>query len=400
MTVVACIFGSRSVEHEVSVITAQQAMAALSAGHEVLPVYIAKDGRWFTGAPLRDLQRFPQVDALLSECRVVTPLIDPRDPGLVLQAVGPARGPIFGRRGPERWRADVAMPLCHGGFGEDGTLQGLLEMCGVAFTGSGVAASALAMDKRLTKLCLRAAGLPVLDDVVVNRDRWRSAPQQVLTEVEELSPYPLVVKPLSLGSSIGVSRAEDRERLTTAVGVALTYDQHCLVEAAQESAAEINCAVLGEEGDVRASLLEEVPRQGLLSYDDKYRSAAAPAKGTGAGAGAGLKGARREVPARLDAALTATLREDACRAFVAVGAAGVARIDMLVDAPRGTHLVNEINPLPGSLSFYLFEPDGLPFPALLDRLLEIAARRRERRAATTAVFDRWMLSGPAAKSGR
>lgn len=398
MTVVACIFGSRSVEHEVSVITAQQAMAALSAGHEVLPVYIAKDGRWFTGAPLRDLQRFAQVDALLPECTVVTPLIDPRTPGLVLQAVEPARGSVFARRGAERWRADVAMPLCHGGFGEDGTLQGLLEMCGVAFTGSGVAASALAMDKRLTKICLRAAGLPVLDDVVASRERWRTAPQQVLAEVEELSPYPLVVKPLSLGSSIGVSRAENREQLTTAVGVALTYDERCLVEAAQDSAVEINCAVLGEDGDVRASLLEEVPRQGLLSYDDKYRSAAPPAKG--GGAGAGLKGARREVPARLDAILTATLRQDACRAFGAVGAAGVARIDMLVDAPKGTHVVNEINPLPGSLSFYLFEPDGLPFPALLDRLLEIAARGRERRRATTAVFDRWMLSGPAAKSGR
>ena len=391
MSTVACIFGSRSVEHEVSVITAQQAMAALRGQHRALPVYIAKDGRWLVGEALSDLGRFTDIDRLVAECMTVTPLVDPTRQGLTLLPVDPPRRARFGRApGTETVVADVAMPLVHGGNGEDGTLQGLLELAGVAYTGSGVAASAVAMDKRLAKLVLRAAGLPVLDDVEVTRSAWRADPAATLAHVESLAPYPLFVKPVTLGSSIGVARVTSSTELRTAIETALVYDRRCLVEAAQDGIVEVNCAVLGDGAVARPSLLEQPTKRGLLSYDDKYRSKS--------GTSAGMKSAQRLVPAPLDDALTRSLRECAVDAFAAVGCAGVARVDFMVDTATGTFLVNEINPLPGSLSFYLFEPDGLGFTALLDEMLAIARRRHEGAAESTVVFESWMLARGGTKS--
>ena len=394
MSTVGVVFGSRSVEHEVSVITAHQAMAALSPAHRAVPVYIAKDGRWYTGDALGRLAGFNDVGALLRDCTLVTPLIDPSRRELLLLPEQAARRGLFGRGSHDAVAVDVVMPLVHGTFGEDGTLQGLLEMAGVAYTGSGVAASAVAMDKRLAKTVLRAAGLPVLDDVPVSRDRWRSATDECVRAAEALSAYPLYVKPVSLGSSIGVSRVGDRTALHEAVDAALTYDPLCIVEAAQEGIVEVNCAVLGDESGVRASLLEQPTKRGLLSYDDKYRAGGAK----DAPSTAGMQGAQRIVPAPLDAALTTRLRDVAVAAFTAVGACGVARVDLMVDARAGTFVVNEVNPVPGSLAYYLFEPDGLSFTALLDELIEIATRRQARRLASTLVFDTWMLGWGGAKT--
>ncbi len=391
MSTVAVIFGSRSVEHEVSVITAHQAMAALSPAHRALPVYIAKDGRWFTGTALSQLSRFAEVDTLLAECTQVTPVVDPVRPTLTLMPCdGPRRG-MFGRGGAgEAVDVDVAMPLVHGGYGEDGTLQGLLEMAGVPYTGSDVRASAVAMDKHLAKTVLRGAGLPVLDDVVIERESWDAAGAGVVGAAESVGPYPLYVKPATLGSSIGVSRVTNSETLREAIEVALTYDERCIVEPAQEGIVEVNCAVLGDHTRARASLLEQPTKQGLLSYDDKYRAGGGK---RGAAKSAGMKGAQRIVPAPLPDHLAARIREAALLAFAAVGAAGVARVDFLVHTDDDAFAVNELNPIPGSLSAYLFEPDGLTFTALLDELIDIARRRHARRQRSTAVFDRWMLGG-------
>ena len=394
MSTVAAIFGSRSVEHEVSVITAHQVLAALSPRHHAVPVYIAKNGRWYTGDPLTQLDRFADVDSLLAGCTVVTPVIDPSRPGLALLPVGASRRGLLRRAGADAVDVDVAMPLVHGSFGEDGSLQGLLDMAGIPYTGSGVAASAVAMDKSLAKTVLRAADLPVLGDVVIDRDRWRDDVDEAVHAAEALASYPLYVKPVSLGSSIGVSRAAHRSELRDAVDVALTYDQRCLVEAAQEQIVEINCAVLGDGIDARTSLLEQPTKRGLLSYDDKYRAPAAKSSSTSAG----MKGAQRIIPAPLDEELASRVRAAALSAFAAVGASGVARIDFLVDTEAQSFVVNEVNPIPGSLSFYLFEPAGLSFTALLDELIEIARRGHARRGESTVVFDHWMLGGGGAKT--
>ncbi len=395
MSTVGVIFGSRSVEHEVSVITAHQAMAALSSAHHAVPVYIAKDGRWFTGEPLKQLSRFVDAASLLAECTAVTPVIDPARGRLALLPVGPARRGLFGRGLSEAPEIEVAMPLVHGGFGEDGTLQGLLEMAGVPYTGSDVGASAITMDKHLAKTVLRAAGLPVLADVVVEREAWQRSADDAIGAAESLACYPLYVKPVSLGSSIGVSRAADVAELRDALEVALTYDSRCIVEQAQEGIVEINCAVLGDRAAARASLLEQPTKRGLLSYDDKYRGGGAK---SGAPKSAGMKGAQRIIPAPLDESLGARIRHAALEAFSAVGAAGVVRVDFMVDAEQATFVVNELNPIPGSLSSYLFEPDGLSFTALLDELIDIAHRRHARQRESTAVFDHWMLGGGGAKT--
>jgi D-alanine-D-alanine ligase len=191
-----------------------------------------------------------------------------------------------------------------------------------------------------------------------------------------------------------VSRAGDAAVLREAVEVALTYDHRCLVEAEQEGIVEINCAVLGDGADARASLLEQPTKRGLLSYDDKYRATGAK------DSSAGMKGAQRIIPAPLTDALAARISAAAVAAFAAVGASGVARVDFLVDAAAEHFVVNELNPIPGSLSFYLFEPAGVSFTALLDELIEIAQRRHAQRAASTMVFDRWMLGGGGAKTSR
>jgi D-alanine-D-alanine ligase len=390
VSAVGVFFGSRSVEHEVSVITAHQVMAALSSAHRVVPVYIAKDGRWYTGEALTELRRFADVDALIDDCVMVSPVIDPTRESLVLAPVGAARRGLFGRGGEPGAVIDVAMPLLHGRFGEDGTIQGLFEMASIAYTGSGVGASALTMDKRLAKAVLRAAGLPVLDDVLVDRERWRADPEAAQRRAESHAPYPLFVKPVMLGSSIGVSRAADPGELREALEVALTYDERCLVEAAQEGIVEINCAVLGEGSDARTSLLEQPTTSGLLSYDDKYRSEG--------GKSAGMKSARRLIPAPIEEPLAERIRVAALAAFAAVGASGVARIDLMVDPRAQSFVVNEVNPIPGSLSFYLFEPAGLSFTSLLDELLAIARRRHARASQSTDVFGRWMLDAGGAKT--
>lgn len=391
MSRIAAIFGGRSVEHEVSVITAHQAMAALSPSHHVVPVYIAKDGRWFTGDALRSLRAFSDVGRLLDDCVAVTPAMEPARGSLTLLpvAAGPRRG-LFGRAGAEPVDADLAMPLLHGPLGEDGTIQGLLELAGVAYTGSGVAASAMAMDKRLSKMAFRAAALPVLDDVLITRDRWTENPGQCLDAVAGLRGGAFFVKPATLGSSIGVSRAADAGGLRDAIELALTYDDRCLIEEAQHDIVEINCAVLGDGGDNRPSTLEQPTTRGLLSYDDKYRSKAGTSKG--------MTGAQRLIPAPLDAALTERLRTAARAAFAAVGAAGVARVDFLVNPASAAFVVNEINALPGSLSSYLFEPIGISFTALLDEVIAIGLLRHANAAGRTRTFDRWMLGAPGPKS--
>jgi D-alanine-D-alanine ligase len=245
-----------------------------------------------------------------------------------------------------------------------------------------VEAAAIGMDKVMAKVALRAADLPVLPDYLLTRARWQREPDAALAEIEAAFPYPVFVKPVSLGSSIGVSSAEDRTALQFAIDVAATYDSRVMIEPAQQQIAEINCSVLGAATDVRASVCERPISAGTLSYDEKYL------KG---GKGEGMKGARRIIPADIPDDLTRAIQEAAVKAFQAIGAAGVARVDFLIHLDTGVYYVNEINTLPGSLSFYLWEPSGVSFPDLLTTLIGYAqARHREKRRSTYS-FDSSLL---------
>jgi D-alanine-D-alanine ligase len=382
---IGMIFGGRSVEHEVSVITGHQAMAALpTERYTAVPIYIAKNGQWYTGEVLRKLENFRDLEKLVAQAEAVTFSANTPEPGLLVQRAS-KRG-LFGAGGPQLSiePIDVAFPLIHGSHGEDGSLQGLLELADLPYVGCDVAASATTINKGLTKRLLRSAGLPVLDEVQVSRARWEKDSAGVTQEVEARFAYPVYVKPARLGSSIGVARAEDAMAMAFALDVAATYDDLIIVEPAQEGIIEINCAVLGHGEEVTASVCEQPISAGTLSYEEKYLRG---------GKSKGMKGAQRRIPAPISASLTEAIQTAAKNAFVAVGGSGVARIDFLVRAEAEQFFINEINSLPGSLSFYLFEPAGISFPALLERLIGYAQARAREKRRNTYSFQSSLLAG-------
>ena len=403
---VAVIFGGRSVEHEVSVITGHQVMAAFPIDRFTpFPLYIAKDGTWYLGDGLRDLSAFADVDALIARSTAVVPAVDVGGGGRLLRPR--ASGGLLRRGDAVVDQFDIAFPVVHGSHGEDGTLQGLFELADIAYTGCGVAAAAIGMDKPLAKRLFRAAGLPVLDDVVVTRSQWQRGADAVIADVEARIGFPAYVKPATLGSSIGVSRVDNAAELRDAAVLACAYDSRFLVEAAQEGIVEANCSILGWQDDVVVSVLEQPTKQGLLGYADKYAGGAkAGAKGrpaakvSGGAKSAGMQTGGRIIPAPLRDELTAGIQDAARRAFAGIGAAGVARADFLVRPDEGTFILNEINTMPGSLSYYLWEASGLPFADLIIKLIDIAERRRAEKRESTFSIDDWLLRGASAAGAK
>src|SRR5579864_9058273 len=329
---VGVFFGSRSVEHEVSVITAQQAMAALPADRFVpVPVYIAKSGAWYTGDQLLQLERYKDIDRLIASSTRVTMRPDPSSRGELIEVDG--RRGLLGASSRAADRFDVAMPLVHGSNGEDGTLQGLFELAALPYCGCDVASAAVSMDKRLARTALRGAGIPVLDDVMISRARWLAQPDDVCATLAHHPGFPMYVKPRRLGSSIGVTRVGDGEQLNDALGVAFGYDTSILAEPAQDGSIEINCSVLGWGDDVIASVCEQPVSSGTLSYADKYLSGV-KGKGGAKAPAAGMKGSQRIIPAPISDALTRRIQDTAMSSFRAIGAAGVTRVDFLVSPER------------------------------------------------------------------
>ncbi|MCC7367717.1 MAG: D-alanine--D-alanine ligase [Chloroflexi bacterium] len=382
---VAVIFGSRSVEHEVSIISAIQAMDALDPRHyEPLPIYITKEGQWITGQELRRIDSFKDMPGLLARCKPVYLRPEPFGNRLFMEESGPL--------GSKRTRVtvvDAVFPVIHGTYGEDGTLQGLLELAAVPYVGAGVVGSAVGMDKIIMKAAFKAQGLPVVNYRWFTRTRWQSEADRVADELEGSLAFPLFVKPANLGSSIGISKATDRASLFDAIEVAAHYDRRLLVEEAFEGGIEVNCSVLGND-DPQASVCEQpIAWAEILSYEDKYLRGG---KGkAGSSGGEGMASLTRRIPAPIPADLTTEIQRLAVEAFKAVDCAGLARIDFLVQPETGRVAVNEINTMPGSLAFYLWEASGVPFPALVDRLVTLALERHRERQQTTFSFDSALL---------
>lgn len=383
---VAVVFGSRSVEHEVSVISAIQAMDAMDPRrYEPLPVYITKEGHWITGPELRRVDSYKDQPGLLSRCRPVYLRPEPFGNRLFMEEPGP-----LGSKRTRVTLVDVVFPIVHGTFGEDGTLQGLFELAAVPYVGAGVVGSAVGMDKIVMKAAFQAQGLPVVNYLWFTRKRWQSAADEVVGEVERTLRYPYFVKPANLGSSVGITRANDRAGLFDAVEIAAHYDRRLLVEEAFEGGIEVNCSVLGND-DPQPSVCEQpIAWTEILSYEDKYLRGGGKGKG-GGGSGEGMASLTRRIPAPISAELTTEIQRLAVEAFRAVDCAGLARVDFLVDPVSGRIAVNEINTMPGSLSFYLWEPSGVPFPALVDRLIDLALERHRERQQTTYSFDSALL---------
>ena len=385
---VAVIFGSRSVEHEVSVISAIQAMDALDPRrYEPLPIYITKEGHWITGPELRRVDSYKDLPGLLERCRPVMLRPEPFGNRLFMEEPG-----LLGAKRTRTTVVDVVFPIVHGTMGEDGTLQGLFELAGVPFVGAGVVGSAVGMDKIMMKAAFQASNLPIVHYVWFNRRRWKTDPERTADEIERMLNYPMFVKPANLGSSIGISKANDRAALFDAIEIASHYDRRLLVEEAFEGGIEVNCAVIGNDDPVASVCEQPIAWTEILSYEDKYlRGGKGKGASGGSDGGEGMASLTRRIPAPISDDLTAQVQQLAIGAFRAVDCAGLARVDFLVDPVSGRIAVNEINTMPGSLSFYLWEPSGLPFPALLDRLIDLAFERHRERQQTTYSFDSTLL---------
>jgi D-alanine-D-alanine ligase len=403
---VGVIFGSRSVEHDVSIVTAHQIMAVLSESHDVVPIYITREGRWLTGPGLNDLDVYKNKswDSIGEEAQL--PLV----PGAGLTVSG-------GRlKGSKPVPLDVVVPAVHGTFGEDGSLQGLLEMSGLPYTGSGVAASAVGLDKVLMRDVFRGAGLPLVDALIVEgleisysipggngqhdeadigarADLFEENIAAVDAQIQDRLAYPVFVKPVTAGSSVGIGKATDIDSLRTVLEIAANYDSRVLIERSMEGCIEVNCSVIGGAGrEPRVSLCEQpIAWTEFLSFEEKYMRGG---KSQGGGAKAeGMASLDRRIPAPIPDELTKQVQENALEAFRAVGASGVARIDSFVDLESGQTWVMEINTMPGSFAFYLWEESGLSFANLADTLIEIALETHEKKAKIMYTFDSGMLEG-------
>ncbi len=356
---IGVVFGSRSVEHDVSIVTAQQVMQALNPSrYEVVPIYITREGRWITGPGLRDLKTF-QAENLSEMMGIKDVVLSPstQHHGLI---VSPVNG-LFSRS--KLIRLDVVFPAVHGTHGEDGTLQGLLELADIPYVGARVTASAVMRDKILFKTLMMQQGIPVVKHLAFSRHDWISQPDNLLAQIESELGYPIFVKPASLGSSIGVARAATKDEARNYINIAANFDRRILIEAAITDAIEINCAVMGHH-TLRTSVLEQpVTWQEFLTYEEKYM------RGEG---GAGMKGAERKIPAPISEALTAQIREMAVKAFAAADGTGMARVDFLVREKEGEILLNEINTIPGSMAFYLWQETGSSPAQVVDELVQLA----------------------------
>ena len=354
---VAVIFGGRSVEHDVSIVTGQQVMRAFDpARYDCVPVYIARDGRWHTGTPLKDIRSFEADDVTrLDGVRQALLSPDARHHGLIVN-------PLAGRFSrSEVVRIDMAFPAIHGSYGEDGTLQGLLELADIPYAGCNVRASAIASDKALTRTVMQQHDIPMLTAVNIRRDDWLSDAGRVIERIEQTIHYPVFVKPATLGSSIGVGPADDAAMLRTRIDVATSFDSRAIVEPLMRGV-EINCAVMGYGDEMHISVLEQpVSFSEFLSFEEKYQRG-----------GEAMKSAERIIPAPISRGLTERIRQITVDAFHAIGGHGIARMDYLVDPRNERVFLNEINTMPGSLAFYLWQETAVSAGDVVDRLVEVA----------------------------
>lgn len=376
-TNIGVFFGGRSTEHEISVISASQAMAAIDrTKFDVTPIYITKQGRWYTGSALLDVANYRSPKTLLEKCTEV--YMKPIFGDYNLYRSNPG---FFDRKGVEA-RLDVVIPVLHGSNGEDGIFEGVLDSIGIPYAGCNVLAAANGMDKITMKMILAAAGIPVVDYVWFTDKQWSAKRSEILENVESTLGYPVIVKPANLGSSVGIATAHDRQELIEKVSDARRYSSRIIVEHLLGDMQEINCSVLGDCDDYQTSVLEE-PLRGteFLTYEEKY---------CGGGTKGGAKGMQRSmkrIPAELPEDVAKKIQYLAGETFRQLGCHGVSRVDVMIDRTDGRIYVNEINTIPGSLSFYLWEASGISFAKLMETLVSLAVKRKRAMEMKTVSYD-------------
>ena len=373
---VGFLFGGRSVEHEISVITANQGMSAIDKEkYEIVPIYVAKTGLMYTGEKLLDLANYKNLDELIKNCTQVTLINDGNKVNLVKFPISKFKNNIVNT-------IDVAFPAMHGSNGEDGTMQGYLETLNIPYVGCDVLSSSVGMDKIMMRRVLKEAGIPSLDYISFYSLEYIKNENEIIENIERKINYPVIVKAGNLGSSVGIKKAKDRAGLKEAIEFAIEYSDRVMVERAIENLREINCSVMGDMIEAKASVCEEpFGSDEILSYSDKYMSGGKTKGGkmqTGSKS-AGMASLDRKIPADISDELSNRVQELAVRTFKLLGCTGVSRIDFMIDKDTDELYVNEINTLPGALSFYLWEATGVKFKDEMDKLIELAFTRHRQR---------------------
>lgn len=389
-------FGSRTCEHDVSIISAVQLMrAADREKYDVIPVYISKQGEWYTGDPLLEITTYTPFDPNKKGIVRVNP--DLTAGSGALTCIEHGKGLLGKDREVVVARLDCVIPVFHGMHGEDGTVQGMLELCNLPYSSSSVGASAIGMDKVYMKQFFRGAGFPVLPDCWFLRHAWEKDRICVMESIEKQLEYPVFVKPASLGSSIGVSRADDRSALEEALELAFDFDRKVLVEKGLNKPLELNCSVLGYNGEAEASEIEMPVSSGeLLTYLDKYGAS---------GGSKGMASLKRVLPAPIEPELRDKIKKLSVEIFNNMDCKGVVRIDYMYDSPSGEVYITEINTLPGSMAFYLWEATGLPYRQMIDKLVAFAMAAKQDKddsnyAYSSSILNDVNLGGKAgAKNG-
>ena len=395
---VGVFFGGNSVEHEISVITMNQAISSLDPEkYEIVPIYIAKNGVMYTGDDLLDLYSFKDMEVLLKRCYKEAVVNDGNGVKVVRT---PA--PWIGKRVLNT--IDVAFPIVHGTNCEDGTIAGFVTLLGLPFVGPDIVASSIGMDKILQKKILRQSGIPVVDFVAFYSVEYIKDEESVLNKVEKELAYPVIVKPGNLGSSVGIKKAKNKVELEEAIEFAMEFADRIIVEKAVEDLKEINCSVIGNLTETEASICEEpFFSDEILSYTDKYIGDGKSKGGTIGGGKTGSpklggqKGetpqfANKKIPADISKEKTEEIQKLSQEVFKVLGCSGVSRIDFLIDQKTDKVYVNEINTIPGALSYYLWEATGKSFEKELDEIIEIAIKRHRDKEKLTFSYDQNILA--------
>ena len=376
-------FGGSSVEHEVAIISAVQAMMNIDREKfDVTPVYITKSGETYTGENLFSMDAYRDIPALLKSCDKVAVVSENGECKVKYLEKG-----LFSKK--KDIVINLAFPIVHGTNCEDGSLQGFFEVLRVPYIGCDVTSSAVGMDKAFFKDVMKSAGLPVLPCVTFRARKWFTEKEAVVSEIEKNVGYPLIIKPANLGSSVGISKVSSPEKLTEAVELACSFADKILCEKAITNLREINCSVLGDSDNCEASVCEEpFMNDEILSYEDKYMS-------SGSKDGSkGMASVSRKCPADITDEKSDEIRDISRRAFSALGASGVVRIDYLLDGDENDRVyINEINTIPGSLAFYLWEATGLKYKDMINRLSDIAFKRAREKSSSMFTIDTNLLSG-------
>ena len=391
---VGVIFGGESVEHEVSIISAIQAMNKLDQEkYDVIPIYITKNREWYTGDMLRDIEVYQDLSLIKKYGANV--VLYYKNGSYVLQKKSFPKTIVK--------ELDIAFPIVHGTNVEDGVLQGYLQTIGIPYVGSNVYASVAGQDKTIMKDIWASADIPMTDYTWFYDIDYKRDSDEVLKKVSKLK-YPLIVKPATTGSSVGISLCEDEETLLEGIDEAIQYDNKIVVEEVVKNLKEVNIAVMGNYEHQKVSEIEEVlSTNKFLTYEDKYigngKDKFAGGKVPIKGSSKGMASTNRKLPADLDEDLRKKVEEIAIKAFKALGSSGNARIDFLIDEKAKKVYINEINSIPGSLAFYLWDAKDINFSQVLDDMINIGIKDYKKRIGKTHSFETNILKGFAANGG-